>query len=274
MRRSHRHEERWSGWWWIDALCIIQDDDHPEKDIQIKFMPKIYGGAREVIAWIGAGDSITDKAMRYIGNQPSTFIRAVAEGYADARLEGFEKTFRDVALCVRDIFNKSYWGRLWILQELTMAKNTTIICGEEELPWKTFIDFATQVAAADFGPSRTLRQVQDEVAAKQPVWLLTLIHKKRSRGLNLAELVFLSKHSVCGRDKKDYIRALLGMVQEGSGRDLDPENHRSACSILSHATEVIIRDMRHNSKISPAIKQRCEKLTRLAHHTPLVDSPL
>ncbi|KAL5383891.1 hypothetical protein DPSP01_005690 [Paraphaeosphaeria sporulosa] len=240
MRRSNRHEERWSGWFWIDALCIIQDDEHPEKDIQIKFMPKIYGGAREVIAWIGPGDSITDAAMRYIRNQPSTFLRAVAEGTAEARLESFENTFRDVAFCVRDIFNKSYWGRLWILQELAMAQNTTIVCGNEELPWKTFIDFATQVAAADFGPSKTLRRAQGEVAAKQPVWLLTLIYEKRTRGLNLAELVFLSKDSVCGRDKKDYIRALLGMVQEGSGWRLDPEKHRSACSMLSHATRVMI----------------------------------
>ncbi|KAF9735236.1 hypothetical protein PMIN02_007585 [Paraphaeosphaeria minitans] len=134
MRRSHRHEERWSGWFWIDALCIMQDDEHPEKDIQIKFMPEIYGGACEVIARIGPGDSIIDAAIRYIRNQPPTFLRAVAERTAEARLESFELIFRDVAFCVRDIFKKSYWGRLWILQELAMVKITTIVCGKEELP--------------------------------------------------------------------------------------------------------------------------------------------
>jgi hypothetical protein len=260
MQINRRQETRWSGWWWIDALCIIQDDNHPEKDIQIMFMPEIYGSAREVIAWIGPGDSITDEAMLYIRSQPSTFLRAVAEGSADARLESFEQTFQHVAFYIRDIFNKKYWDRLWILQELAMARNTTLVCGTAELPWRTFIDFATQVVAADFGPSKLLRQVQGEIAARQPVWLLTRIHDKRTRGPNLAKLVFLSKDSVCGRDKKDYIRRI------------HPEIHRSACSIISDATRAIVNDMRRDSKTSLKIKSRCEKLAQLAHHQPLIDS--
>lgn len=240
--------------------------------MQIKFMLRIYRDAREVIAWIGPGDATTDEAMRYIRNQPARFLRAAAEGTAGDRLDNFEDTFHDVAISVSSIFNKKYWDRLWILQELAVANNITLVCRKEELPWKTFTDFATQVAAVDFGPFRALRQAQDQISAKQPVWLLKLIYGKRARGLNLAELVFLSKDSVCGRDKKDYIRALLNMVQEGSGDGLDPEKHRSACSILSHAMRVMLQDMRDNPKVSPTIKQRCMKLAYLAHHTPLVDS--
>ncbi|KAF1964799.1 hypothetical protein BU23DRAFT_441927, partial [Bimuria novae-zelandiae CBS 107.79] len=99
---------------WIDALCIIQDDRNPEKDIQIKSMPMIYGRAREVFAWIGPGGPTTDKAMRYIQNRPSTFRRAAAEGLANARLDSFEDEFHEAAPYVRDIFSKSYWTRLWI----------------------------------------------------------------------------------------------------------------------------------------------------------------
>ncbi|KAF2657157.1 hypothetical protein K491DRAFT_561412, partial [Lophiostoma macrostomum CBS 122681] len=121
MQRREPLRGRWTGWWWIDALCIIQDDTNPEKDIQIKNMPSIYEFAADVVAWIGPGDPITDQAMRYIENRPSTLRHAAATGYANAHLASFEEDFREVALYLREIFRRTYWTRLWILQELALA---------------------------------------------------------------------------------------------------------------------------------------------------------
>ena len=40
-------------WFWIDAICIIQDDANPEKSHQVQQMGNIYRNACLVIAWLG-----------------------------------------------------------------------------------------------------------------------------------------------------------------------------------------------------------------------------
>ncbi len=295
MRRSDRDRRRWSGWWWyvrassinettfetifltlctrIDALCIIQDEQHQEKDIQIRCMPNFYVGASEVFAWIGPGDAITDQAMRYIRRRVPSLREAAERGRVNLQLAHFEETFHEVALCVRDIFRKPYWRRLWILQELALSPKTTLVCGNEELSWRMFIDFATQVAVAKFNSDRVLQHIREEILEKQPVWLLTRIFQHRKRVPNLAELVFLAKDAECGKDKKDYVRALLGLVDRGHGQDIDPEKHQSACSIISHATRAMIQDMWDDERIPEFIKRRCERLAQFAHHSPLTIGP-
>ncbi|KAG4416392.1 hypothetical protein IFR04_010438 [Cadophora malorum] len=42
-------------WLWADALCINQQDI-PEKNLQLPLMEKIYSDAHRVIAWLGSDD--------------------------------------------------------------------------------------------------------------------------------------------------------------------------------------------------------------------------
>ena len=49
--------------WWIDALCINQEDNE-EKDQQIWMMANIYEKAQRVIVWLGQADTDSDIAMR------------------------------------------------------------------------------------------------------------------------------------------------------------------------------------------------------------------
>ena len=237
-------------------------------------MSSIYTLASDVVAWLGTGNWDTDKAIQYIRNQPDTFRRAVATGNANEHLASFEESFERVAFSVREIFRAAYWSRLWILQELALAANPLIICGFEELPWKTFVDFATQVAAADFGSNTQLRHIKSDILERQATWLLTLIYKKRRRGLNLAELVFLSKDAVCEFDKKDHIRALLSMIETGNGRRgmFVPKYYSTACEIISEATRIIILDMRADESIKGDVKRICERLAENAHHHPMIVS--
>lgn len=53
---------------WIDAICINQDDDAPEKPQQLSLIGRIYANAKETYFWLGPGNKSTDKAMKYLRN--------------------------------------------------------------------------------------------------------------------------------------------------------------------------------------------------------------
>lgn len=103
---------------WIDALCINQHD-HREKSDQVGRMGTIFSSAKVVLAWIGLSRDDSDDALRILSmpsEQVPTLLATV--GLTD-RLEG-----AILSLCER-----TYWHRVWILQEIFLAKTCVVMCG-------------------------------------------------------------------------------------------------------------------------------------------------
>lgn len=48
------------------------------------------------------------------------------------------KAFDHDLECVATILRKPYWGRIWILQEIVMARRATVICGSLSMEWSQF----------------------------------------------------------------------------------------------------------------------------------------
>lgn len=133
-------EEGDSKWIWIDALCINQDDK-TEKNHQVPLMRQIYRSADRVFSWLGQADKDTHLAF------------SLVERWADAilstcpKLETWpdSKAMRDAAMSIERPFDeqewaafitltkKPYWERLWILQEVTLARRCILLCGSHEL---------------------------------------------------------------------------------------------------------------------------------------------
>ena len=117
-------------------------------------------------------------------------------------------------------------------------------CGSSTLEWKQLNDFIAQVGAADFKALLRLQRIQREMCKKQPLWLIAEIYHTRQSGLGLAELVFLSSQSECGRNKKDHIRALLGLVGRSEGLKIKAEEHNCPYSIIDMMTIAMLRNIR------------------------------
>jgi len=45
-----------------------------------------------------------------------------------------------IAKGIQEILNRQWLGRIWTVQEATMAKKLTLICGSVELNWTTYFD--------------------------------------------------------------------------------------------------------------------------------------
>jgi hypothetical protein len=264
---------RWHGWWWIDAMCIIQDESDAEKGIQINNMKSIYERAEEVFAWIGPGNQSSERAMNYIKTLDENFDPVAFENDATVILDYTVKSFRQYRRYLNELLAKPYWSRLWIMQELAVSRRvTTIACGGSELPWDTFVNFATRAALLDDVCSTTSR--------RQYVWLLTQIYQNEPKSLSIGKLIYLAKDSQCG-EATDTIRALLGLVGTGEGLKIIFDEHTSAYTIISHAIRAMIVDLEneatsnrisggreHKSNLKSQLAQ-CRAIAKKAHHQPI-----
>jgi hypothetical protein len=90
---------------WIDAICINQADIN-ERGSQVEMMGNIYRRASVVRAWLGP-------AVEANGTEKNT---------------NFEWSLEDVR-------TRSYWSRVWIIQEILLAREAYFYCGRNCINW-------------------------------------------------------------------------------------------------------------------------------------------
>lgn len=113
-------------------------------------MGAIYSSAKVVHIWLGEGNKQTDRAMGYLatGALPfRCFITAKAEKRIPTGITMSWRlaihlffrvlTFRKAPYFsgLKDIFDREWINRMWTLQELFLARNCTIVCGEKAISW-------------------------------------------------------------------------------------------------------------------------------------------
>lgn len=122
---------------WIDALCINQEDTF-ERNHQVQMMRKIYSAAHAVWIWLGEADALTrsDAAMAYL---------ATRKPFA-ADIPWFRRTWtRNQADCLLALCERSYWRRVWIVQEVKLAQQARIWCGAQHIGWSSFVQFTSDL---------------------------------------------------------------------------------------------------------------------------------
>jgi hypothetical protein len=112
--------------YWVDSLCIDQKNVE-ERNEQVKRMKEIYSRARAVIVWLGQEEKKDRNAvqtMRHLCRNP--YVDNTLQLPRDLLLDGWPALYA--------FMQKPYWNRSWIIQELAMNHNSTLIlCGRFKL---------------------------------------------------------------------------------------------------------------------------------------------
>ncbi|KAM3083039.1 hypothetical protein ACMFMF_002689 [Clarireedia jacksonii] len=186
---------------WIDALCINQDD-LDEREQQVKLMREIYAMAWQVVIFLGPETSTTSAAytsLKWLAHEigSDSKLREFAVKYgtlhhntagsiesAQYTLPWHEGTFQ----ALRSFFARQYWHRLWILQEVAMAKlDAPVLWGSYSMClgdiWKacqiierqedTILQYMT-THSSDIDPTRTVatvdRRLEDREGTPGQQW--------------------------------------------------------------------------------------------------------
>ncbi|KAI1392149.1 HET-domain-containing protein [Hypoxylon trugodes] len=133
---------------WVDAVCINQADEQ-ERNSQVALMGLIYRRAEQVLIWLGQEADGSRKAMKLIDSISDI---GVEESDIEASLlnDAHYARWQDV---VR-LFDRSYWRRVWVRQEVALAKGIVVLCGDYMMSWDALIEAAVFLNehATDFEP--------------------------------------------------------------------------------------------------------------------------
>ncbi|CAH0017190.1 unnamed protein product [Clonostachys rhizophaga] len=204
-----------SGYWWIDMLCINQNDIS-ERGHQVGMMRDIFQKATLVVAWLGPDYNDSSVAMEDFRGQLRALRNPEYEWEDDQR-------YFELQLNLRRFLSRPYWSRVWIIQELCVAQRILLACGKRTVPWEIF------QAEAQGDPERSTHPT-----------LMELRTKLQSSKMSLGSLLTFSAQSL-STDPRDRVFGLLGMATGDSIGGIVPDYTMSPCRVFCCA----IRAIRH-----------------------------
>ena len=191
---------------WIDALCINQSDDR-ERDVQVQMMGEIFASSQQVIVWTGLSDEASDVAFdifsKMHSSNPPTRISHSRHGFILPNTINLGHA--DIE-AIRNWISRSYWHRLWIVQEVTLAPKLEIHCGERVLAGSAFCMFSNLMIC-----SRHTSWAKEWQDLCKHFTLFLISHASSFTQLPLRSWVIRCEHSMCS-EPYDTVFALLGVA--------------------------------------------------------------
>ena len=183
---------------WIDAICINQLDTS-ERNHQVAQMGTIYSNAVEVIVWLGMPTEESYAAfdlLRSLTSSPRTAVRRHMQKLQDPWQH------------LRGICQRTYWKRLWIIQEVVRAARITVQCGTATIDWESLCTGLEMAADPE--------HLRDETSSNEPKWLLSLKQQRKGyhqNGCRIVSLLESCTDSEC-LDPRDMVFGLLGLADD------------------------------------------------------------
>ncbi|KAM5349536.1 hypothetical protein ACJ41O_006041 [Fusarium nematophilum] len=178
---------------WIDAICINQESLE-EKSRQVPLMNKIFAEAKRVIIFLGCDSRPRLKLFfdYFRRKEPSS-------------------TNRVLQPALSSFLSMPWFSRVWVLQEVAVAKRAIILWGSETLEWGYLS--AAHVDALGLA-------LVDRAGKVPPV--LRLAENDRKPLKDLASLIHTAR-SCRSTDPRDKVYALLGLLSDNVAHTLVPD---------------------------------------------------
>ena len=229
-------------WLWIDAICINQND-HPERAVQVRMMKEIYSSSSEVLIWLGDTSPGLSSAVSVIlaisqhfesrtSRKSGSIIDPdglmlmeeeirILETFTSELILGMPRkaAYKYIAL----FFALPWFRRVWVLQEVFSNASITVHLGSHSFTWGSVVLAALwqSFLARDFTANYENSATENDSYGYLPELWLGLFHRRIPKGLSMTELVFRAREFQA-TDSRDKVFGLLGMAN-----DISPEFRRS-----------------------------------------------
>lgn len=197
---------------WVDAISINQANIK-ERNHQVINMRSIFEKATQVIIWLGTESNDSSLAFALLKDLHQSRLSDPALAI---RLQhpDVERGLKAVAA----LFVRPYWLRIWIVQEITLAQNPIVYCGNDTISAAALNEVQQEL----FNQNSTTMKVIASVCAQNALERHAISHQG-PRSIYSSRHAFLSKKlSVFGglqyhspkssTDPRDKVYGLLGLT--------------------------------------------------------------
>ncbi|KAI4644489.1 hypothetical protein J4E93_006394 [Alternaria ventricosa] len=230
--------QRQDALFWIDAISIDQANVL-EQNHQVQMMREIYTQACSVWIWLGEADDATmsDVAMQYL----KTRVALDGNDVNPKKLWNARKAKAILGLC-----EKEYWKRIWIVQEVLLAREAKVLCGGHCVQWIKLQQLLADLQAiSDRG--RALHVVGVPAVLDSPAAVISRAKAQWNGDPQPLTLLLEQYHRQHSTDVRDKIYALHGLASDSSiipiDYRIDPKELfvqivQHACSSLAFGTDM------------------------------------
>src|SRR5215469_9804790 len=201
---------------WIDALCINQED-LTERESQIRLMGKVFNDAQRVLCWLGnfndpkAEESTARLAIDFLRNfnrKPLEHLYMAQQHllFENGTVES-KSTVLTSWLAIKQLFDLEYFHRVWIIQEVGLARHARMFWGSSEV-WLDWVEVAAFASFMDAKGASIVNHLQLKSWMANHV---TLVWETTAEGQPVYSFVEVLHWARVHRssDPRDFIYGLL-----------------------------------------------------------------
>ncbi|EXM17742.1 Heterokaryon incompatibility [Fusarium oxysporum f. sp. vasinfectum] len=256
-----------SVWFWIDAICINQEDI-PERNAQVLRMKDIYEKAERIICWLGSLPFFTDgmaaiKLLDFFYDLSQKYSNINDHSHAEAiitdSLGSTSHNFKQMDwISLKNMLHRPWWTRAWVVQEASTPRRKVIWYGPYERSSKHFWKAARVLFLISKQPGIT--QLQKE-AYNPSASLFNHMRVAREENKLLLLDALPSMRLYQATDPRDRVFAILAICQDGKHPDIAPHYENSTEEVFTNlAAHILSRDERldilghcHYSRRAPSL---------------------
>ncbi|KAI0412976.1 HET domain protein [Xylaria grammica] len=211
---------------WVDGICINQDDIQ-ERGCQVQLMAMVYAKATRVVVWLEEvvagncqldGDTLTD------GSRALEVIRATTDSRSNTYQ--IDETSHEEII---ELFQRSWFQRIWVLQEVSAARQILIMTRRREIDGHAFFLCLSKLKLA-------VEDVELQSIVRSVMYLLEGSILRPRHGIAatnefsldispLGQLIDMYQRREA-TDRRDKVYALLGMSSDNHSRGVLSANYQ------------------------------------------------
>ncbi|KAH9906166.1 heterokaryon incompatibility protein-domain-containing protein [Xylariomycetidae sp. FL2044] len=244
---------------WVDALCINQDNKE-ELSSQVQVMTAIYNQAESVAVWLGPESDDSSKAVE--------LLRLIYNPGNDVKNLIASKNLRSHFAALVALFERDYWNRLWVVQEVLNAQQIKVHCGNSKLSWEHYRTASTLLyrhspylkdhfpAGLSDGTRYSVSQhglSYGQVLSTQGPASLSILNQYLTKGARSLLMVLHECRRKLAADPRDKVFGVLGILPEDVRYEFRPDYKSSLREVYTNVVDYLLHSTRQLDVVCEAV---------------------
>ena len=238
---------------WIDAICVNQQD-LKERSLQVKRMADLYWLAERVVVWLGPANYNSGRGMRILEQLSSQIEVDWNTRVMKPASQGKERHWSDVTrmipydhkelLTINEILRRPWFARLWVQQEIRLAKTHSIVlCGLDTIRWQSLRTAIFCLGCKNWSPPESSNNVLRSLRSCVSLISDSTVNSGPGSFLEVMRATNHCKYF----DARDRVYAILSMLRKSEIPDgIEPDYCKTTSQVYQ---DVALRDISHKRKI-------------------------